>query len=178
MYYSNIKDCDIANGEGIRVSLFVSGCTNHCKNCFQPQTWDFNYGELFTEEVENKIFDMVNHNYVWGITILGGEPMEPKNQQEVMNFIDHFKQRFPDKTVWLYSGFTFERLLNFEEYCHTEITESLLRKIDVLVDGLFMEDLKNLSLKFRGSSNQRIIDVQKTFENKKITLMPIKDRKL
>ena len=178
MYFSTIKNCDIVNGLGVRVTIFVSGCTNHCKNCFQPETWDFCYGKEFTEEEENKFLQLLSPSYIDGLTILGGEPLEPRNQSGVLHLIERVRKEYPGKNIWCYSGFTFEKLMAPGEYCHTEITEKLLRQIDVLVDGRFVEELHKLTLRFRGSSNQRIIDLKKTFDTSKVVLMDIKDRNL
>ena len=180
MYFGNIKDCDIANGIGVRVTLFVSGCTNHCKNCFQPETWDFCYGKEFTQEEEDKIIEMLNRSYINGLTLLGGEPMEPKNQPGILKLVERVRKELPEKNIWLYSGFTFERLMTPGEYPRTEITEKILRQIDVLVDGRFVEELKSLTLRFRGSSNQRLIDLKKTFYNggTDVILLPLEDRHL
>ena len=180
MYFGNIKNCDIANGIGVRVTLFVSGCTNHCKNCFQPETWDFCYGKEFTKEEEDKLIEMLKPSYINGLTLLGGEPMEPKNQQGILNLVSRIREELPEKTIWCYSGFTFEKLMTPGEYSHTEITENILRMVDVLVDGLFVEELKQLTLRFRGSSNQRLIDLKKTFGNggKDVVLLPLEDRRL
>ena len=171
MNYGNIKNTDIANGEGIRVSLFVSGCTHHCKNCFNPETWDFCYGKPFTEEVEEKIIKMLEPDYVNGLTLLGGEPMEPQNQKALLPFIKKVREKFGNKkNIWCYTGFIFDKDLapNGRVYC--DATSELLKNIDVLVDGPFIEDLKNLSLKFRGSSNQRIINLPETFKTNEIVL--------
>ena len=180
MYFGNIKDCDIANGIGVRVTLFVSGCTNHCKNCFQPETWDFCYGKEFTQEEEDKLVNMLNRSYINGLTLLGGEPMEPKNQPGILKLVERVRKELPEKNIWLYSGFTFERLMTPGEYPYTEITEKILRQIDVLVDGRFVEELKSLTLRFRGSSNQRLIDLKKTFYNggTDVILLPLEDRHL
>lgn len=180
MYFGNIKNCDIANGIGVRVTLFVSGCTNHCKNCFQPETWDFCYGKEFTQEEEDKLIEMLKPSYTNGLTLLGGEPMEPKNQPGILKLVERVRKDLPEKTIWCYSGFTFERLMSPEEYPHTEITENILRQIDVLVDGRFVEDLKSVTLRFRGSSNQRLIDLKQTFYNggTDVILLPLEDRHL
>ncbi len=169
MYYAKINKCDIANGEGIRVSLFVSGCRNRCKGCFQPETWDFNYGTEFTQSTAEQIFSAVNNPSIRGITILGGEPMEPENQKELLPFIKEFKARFPDKTVWLYTGNTYGELTG-EHRTHTEHTEELLSYVDILVDGRFVEEEKSLGLRFRGSKNQRVIDMNETRKNGSITI--------
>ena len=169
MYYAKINKCDIANGEGIRVSLFVSGCRNRCKGCFQPETWDFYYGTEFTQSTAEQIFSAVNNPSIRGITILGGEPMEPENQKELLPFIKEFKARFPDKTVWIYTGNTYGELTG-EHRTHTEHTEELLSLVDILVDGRFVEEEKSLGLRFRGSKNQRVIDMNETRKNGSITI--------
>lgn len=164
MHYGEIKNCDIADGPGVRVSLFVSGCTNRCKNCFQPQTWDFGYGEEFTRETEDKIIALLGREYIAGLTVLGGEPFEPQNQRALLPFIKRVREALPEKNIWAYSGFTIEEMLKDGSHPHCEVTKELLGLIDVLVDGRFVEELKDISLKFRGSKNQRIIDVKKTLE--------------
>ena len=164
MHYGALKKFDIANGEGIRTSLFVSGCRNRCKNCFQPETWDFNYGRPFDEEAKKEIFDSMRSSSVRGITILGGEPMEPENQREILPLLREFREKFPDKTVWLFTGNLYEELtgaLGEHPKC-LDITAELLSLVDILVDGRFEEEKKRLGLRFRGSSNQRIIDMNKT----------------
>lgn len=170
MNYAEIKNCDIANGLGVRVSLFVSGCTHHCKNCFNEVTWDFHYGNVFDESVEEKIMDYLKPNHITGLTLLGGEPMEPTNQRALLPFVKRVKAMYPDKDIWLYSGYLFDKELLQESRARCEVTDELLNYIDVLVDGRFVEELKDISLKFRGSSNQRIIDVQKSLKNKTIVL--------
>ncbi len=178
MYYSTIKDCDIANGTGVRVTLFVSGCTNRCKNCFQPQTWDFKYGEPFTNETEEKIINMLRPAYIKGLTLLGGEPMEPQNQQTLVPFIKRVKKELPQKDIWCFTGFTYEALKTDGNHPRCDVTDEFLSLIDVLVDGKFVEELKSPALRFRGSSNQRLIDMNKTRESKDIVLLPDLDRKL
>ena len=172
MHYGAIKKFDIANGEGIRTTLFVSGCRNRCKGCFQPETWDFTYGQPFTKEVEEEIFATMSNSSVRGLTILGGEPMEPENQRELLPFIREFKSRFPDKTVWLYTGNLYEELTGKmgEHYKCIKFTEELLSYVDILVDGRFIEEEKRLGLRFRGSANQRIIDMNKTRKENNIVL--------
>lgn len=171
MNYGNIKNTDIANGEGIRVSLFVSGCTHHCKNCFNPETWNFNYGKEFTKEVEDSIIKMLEPDYVNGLTLLGGEPMEPSNQRGLLPFIKRIREKFGNKkNIWCYTGYTLESDLQNESRARCEVTDELLSHIDVLVDGEFVEELKNISLKFRGSSNQRVIDLPKTLSENKLSL--------
>ena len=178
MYYSAIKNCDIANGTGVRVSIFVSGCTNHCKNCFQPETWDFEYGNEFTSEVEDKIIEMMKPSYINGITILGGEPMEPRNQSGVKKLIDRVRFEYPEKTIWIYSGFTYEDIIKQGAYPNTKYTSDILMKIDVLVDGKFKQELASPVLKFRGSSNQRIIDIPRTIISKEVKEIEYDDRQL
>ena len=161
MYYGAIKKCDIANGEGVRVSLFVSGCRNRCKGCFQPETWDFTYGKLFDRAAEDEIFSALYNDAVRGLTVLGGEPMEPENQQELLGLLRSVKKMLPTKTVWLYTGNTYEELTG-DHRNHTADTDELLSYVDVLVDGRFIEEEKSLGLRFRGSKNQRIIDMNAT----------------
>lgn len=164
MYYGTVKKFDVANGEGIRTTLFVSGCTNRCKNCFQPETWAFDYGEPFTDEVAEDILSTFEISSVRGLTVLGGEPMEPSNQRALLPFLKEFKRRYPDKTLWLFTGNLYEELTGKlgEHPKHLDITEELLSLVDILVDGRFEEENKRLGLRFRGSSNQRIIDMNKT----------------
>ncbi len=169
MNYCAIKRNDIANGEGIRTTLFVSGCRNRCEGCFQKETWDFNYGEPFDEEAAELIFKTFENPVVRGLTILGGEPMEPENQAGLLPFLTEFKKRFPSKTVWLYTGNLYEELTG-EHPKHIDITEQLLTLVDILVDGRYIEKQKRLGLKFRGSENQRIIDMKKTLEAGEIVL--------
>ncbi len=170
MYYGTIKKLDIANGEGVRVTLFVSGCRNHCKNCFQPQTWDFDYGEPFTEETQEQILEWLEPSYVNGLTLLGGEPFEPENQRALVPFLRRVRERYPQKTVWSFSGFTLEELKDENCRGRCEVTDEMLSLLDVLVDGRFVEELKNISLRFRGSSNQRLIDMNETRRQGKIVL--------
>lgn len=168
--YGNIKKTDIANGIGIRVSIFVSGCTRHCKNCFNSETWDFNYGRPFTNETENEIMEALSKSYINGLTILGGEPFEASNQQGILPFIKRIREELPDKTIWCYTGCTLEKELQTDGYWRCEITDELLANIDVLVDGPFIESFHDVSLSFKGSSNQRIIDMKKTLENGGVVL--------
>lgn len=178
MHYSTIKDCDIANGIGVRITLFVSGCTNHCKNCFQPQTWDFDFGEPFTEETEEKLLEMLKPDYINGLTLLGGEPMEPQNQRALVPFLKRVREVYPNKNVWCFTGFTYEILKTDGSHPRCEVTDEMLSLIDVLVDGRYVDELKDLTLQFRGSSNQRLIDMVKTRENGEVTLLPNNDRTL
>ena len=174
MHYCNIKDCDIANGIGVRVSLFVSGCRNHCKNCFQPETWAFDYGEEFTAETEDKILKMLAPSYIHGLTVLGGEPMEPENQKALLPFLKRIKATYPDKNIWLFSGFTLEEIRSPGCRANTEYAPEILKLLDVLVDGRFVEEKKDISLRFRGSSNQRLIDIPATLATGKVTLWSAK----
>lgn len=171
MNYGEIKKNDIANGEGVRTSLFVSGCRHHCKNCFNQSTWDFGFGELFTEKTQEDILSSCEPDWVNGLSLLGGEPFEPENQKVILPFLIMFKERFPNKNIWCYSGFTFEEITGQEKSrAHTDISKEMLGLIDILVDGRFVEEKKDISLVFRGSSNQRIIDVKKSLKEKKIIL--------
>ena len=170
MHYGEIKNCDIANGIGVRVSLFVSGCTNHCEGCFQPETWDFNYGNDFTEETENRILEMLAPDYICGLTVLGGEPFEPENQRVLVDFLRKVRRKYPEKSIWCLTGFTLEMLETEGTHCHCEATEEMLSLIDVLVDGRFDKSKKNISLRFRGSENQRLIDLNLTRECGTLTL--------
>lgn len=170
MNYGEIKNCDIANGIGVRISLFVSGCTNHCEDCFQPETWDFGYGEEFTEETEQKIIEMLSPSYICGLTVLGGEPFEPSNQRRLLPFLKRVRETYPDKSIWCFTGFTLEQLEEEGTHCHCEATQEMLSLIDVLVDGRFDKNLKNISLRFRGSENQRLIDLKSTRECGTLTL--------
>lgn len=160
MHYGKIRNCDIANGQGVRVSLFVSGCRNHCKNCFQPETWDFDYGTPYTEKTEEYIIQLLSKPYIQGLTILGGEPLEPENQQGLLRLLKRVKSDYPEKDIWCYTGYTLEQALEEGSPCRCDVTDELLSAIDVLVDGRFVEELKNITLKFRGSSNQRIISMK------------------
>ncbi|MGN1123743.1 MAG: anaerobic ribonucleoside-triphosphate reductase activating protein [Eubacterium sp.] len=171
MNYGEIKKNDIANGEGIRTSLFVSGCRHHCKNCFNQNTWDFSFGEPFTEETMTEIFKSCEPEWINGISLLGGEPFEPENQRVLLPFLIMFNERFKNKTVWCYSGFTLEEITGKKpSRAFTDISTEMLSNIDVLVDGEYVEEKKDISLVFRGSSNQRIIDVKKSLDADEIVL--------
>lgn len=171
MNYCSIHPRDIANGVGVRVALFVSGCRNHCKNCFQPETWDFNYGDPFTEAVEDRILEELSPFFVDGLTVLGGEPFEQENQRGLLPFLKRVRAELPGKTIWAYSGFTWEQLTGREPArCRCEVTDELLSLLDVLVDGPFVEEQKDISLQFRGSANQRIIDVPATLRSGAVVL--------
>lgn len=171
MHFASIKNFDIANGVGVRVSLFVSGCNHHCKECFNQEAWDFNYGNEFTDEEANKIIEMLKPDYIKGLSLLGGEPMEIVNQKGILPLVKKVKELYPNKNIWCYSGFTFEQIEKMMEEFDT--TRELVKYIDVLVDGKFMIEKKDISLKFRGSSNQRIIDLAKSLEKKEVVLLDI-----
>lgn len=169
MNYANIKTYSIENGTGVRVSLFVSGCTHHCKDCFNEQAWDFGYGAPFTEDTENAVIEALAPDYMAGITLLGGEPMEPVNQRGLLPLLKRIRKELPQKTVWAYTGYVYEDLLEGGR-AHCEVTEELLSLCDILVDGPFIAEKKNISLRFRGSENQRIIDLKATRETGKVVL--------
>lgn len=206
MNYGNIKFNDIANGQGVRTSLFVSGCTHHCKNCFNSETWDFNFGKPFTREVEDKILSSLAPEHINGLTLLGGEPMEPANQAALLPFVKRVKAKYPNKTIWCYSGYLFDKELLCEDLpyadgkthqtaqphlvekivdgkktlvsrAHSPITKELLGYIDILVDGEFVQDLKDITLRFKGSSNQRVIDVQASLKQNAIVLSPLNEKR-
>ena len=164
MNYAEIKYCDIANGIGVRTSLFVSGCTHHCENCFNKETWDFKFGKPFDSDTEQKILQSLKPSYIDGLSLLGGEPFEPINQRGLVGLLKRVKEEYPDKTVWCYTGYTLESDLLSESRARCEVTDEMLSYIDVLVDGEFVQELYDISLRFRGSSNQRLIDVKKTLE--------------
>lgn len=166
MRYNKIRKMDISNGPGVRVSIFMQGCSFHCKNCFNPETWDFKSGTEFTDETIDKIIDLANNDYIKGLSILGGEPMHPNNIKGTTKLAKKFKEIYPDKTIWVWSGFLFDRDLKDKE---------VLNYIDVLVDGRYEDELHDFSLKWKGSSNQRVIDVKKTLKNNKIVLLKEKE---
>ncbi len=171
MHYGEIKKCDVANGPGVRVTLFVSGCTNRCEGCFQPQTWDFCFGKPFTRETEDMLLEWLSPAYVAGLTLLGGEPFEPENQRALLPFVRRVKAAYPGKTIWAFSGFYLENeLLKDGSHPRCEATDELLSLIDVLVEGRFVLAQKDISLKFRGSRNQRIVDMNKSREAGEIVL--------
>ena len=168
MYFSEIKECDIANGPGVRVTLFVSGCTHHCKGCFNEMTWDFQYGRQFGEEDIEKILKLLEPSYIAGLTLLGGEPMEYVNQQGLLPLLRSVKEKYPEKSVWCYTGYLYDKDI-LQDFCKKwQETEEMLSYLDVIVDGEFVEELKDISLRFRGSSNQRIIDVKKSMNTGEI----------
>lgn len=184
MYYGNIKPFSIENGPGVRVSLFVSGCRNHCKNCFSSHTWDFHYGAPFDEAAQDTVMRELESTYCAGLTVLGGEPMEPENQRDLLPFLRRVKEKFPQKTIWIYTGFVLiktgaelpfsfqdtERTDEGRDRANTEVLRDILALTDVLVDGRFVEEEKSLLLAFRGSENQRIIDMKKTLAEGEICL--------
>ena len=174
MKYGEIKNYDIANGEGVRVTLFVSGCTHHCKGCFNAETWDFNFGKPFTTEIEDKLIEDLRPGYIAGLTLLGGEPFEPVNQRALLPFVRRVREMYPDKTIWCYTGYTYDTDLAAEGKAYCECTDELLSLLDILVDGEFVEELKDITLVFRGSSNQRVIDVQKSLQAGQVCLYPVK----
>lgn len=174
MNYCALKNCDVANGPGMRVSLFVSGCTNHCPGCFQPETWDFDYGQPFTEETEARVLKLLSPSYITGLTLLGGDPFEPCNQRGLLPLLKKIREQLPKKTIWAYSGFLLDgELLRDGSHPRCEVTDEMLRYLDVLVDGRFVEAKKDVTLKFRGSGNQRIIDVPKSLEAGEVILLDI-----
>ena len=172
MNYATIKWYDIANGEGVRISLFVSGCTHRCKNCFNEIAWDFSYGEIFDDAVQEKILAELGSSYIAGLSLLGGEPLEPQNQGALLPFIRALKKRYPEKSIWCYTGYVLDEKTGLltAKGANTADTAELISYFDVLVDGPYVEDLKDIRLKFRGSSNQRVIDVQKTLQSGKVIL--------
>ena len=170
MNYATITWYDVSNGPGVRVSLYVSGCRNHCKNCFNPETWDFNYGKPFTEEVEKSIINGLRPPYIKGFTLLGGDPFEPENQLVLAPFLKRLRKEFPEKSFWCFTGYDYERDLLTGKLGDAERVEEMLECLDVLVDGKFVEELKDLNLRFRGSSNQRIILLKPSLAQDKIVL--------
>ena len=167
MNFMEIKKSDIANGPGVRVSIFVSGCTHHCKGCFNPDTWDFDAGKPFDKSVEDELITLLSRDYIAGLTLLGGEPMEPQNRAVLLPFLRRVREALPEKNIWCYSGYTFEELL-------ADGAEDMLELIDVLVDGRFVLEKKDIRLAFRGSSNQRILDMKKSLADKTPVLFELK----
>ena len=164
MNYATIKPVDIANGPGVRVSLFVSGCTHRCKGCFNEEAWDFQFGKPFTEEVQKQLRSSLDHDYIEGLTLLGGEPMEPSNQESLLPFIKAVREHLPGKTIWCFTGYDFEKDILGKMMKTSAVTRELIPLFDVMVDGKFVAEKKNLSLKFRGSENQRVLNVKKSLE--------------
>jgi len=170
MNYATIKKYDVANGPGVRVSLFVSGCTHHCEGCFNKEAWDFNYGKPFTDKEMDEIIEALKPNYINGLSLLGGEPFECSNQKCLLELVKRVKETYPEKSIWAYSGYLFDEDILEKQCPKQEETKELISYIDVLVDGEFMRDLKNPNLFYRGSSNQRIIDVKKSLQENKTIL--------
>ena len=171
MHYGELKKCDIANGAGVRVTLFVSGCTNHCPDCFQPQTWAVCYGREFTDATKAEIFAELDKPFVSGLTVLGGEPFEPRNQRDLLPLLREVREKYPKKDIWCFTGFRLEdELLRDGSYPRCEVTDALLACIDILVDGRFVKELKDISLQFRGSRNQRVIDMARTRETGQVAI--------
>lgn len=168
MHYAKIKECDVANGPGVRVSVFVSGCNHHCKGCFNEIAWNFEYGNEFNQETIDKVLKDLDKDYIEGLSLLGGEPLEHSNQKGLLPLIKQVKEKFPQKSIWCYTGFDYEKDVMGNMYKNWDETKELIDNIDVIVDGKFEESLKNPSLKFRGSSNQRIIDVQKSIASNQV----------
>lgn len=170
MNYGQIKKTDIANGPGVRVSLFVSGCTHHCKGCFNPETWDFGYGQEFTDAVQGEILGLLKPDFIAGLTVLGGEPFEPANQCALLPFLKKVRERYPQKTIWCYTGYLLDGQLWRDSAARCEATDEMLSLIDVLVDGEFVQGEKDISLQFRGSKNQRVIDVPRSLGQGRVCL--------
>ena len=170
MNYAAIKDCDIANGPGVRVSLFVSGCTHHCRGCFNEVAWDFGYGEPFTQDTIDQILQMLAPDHICGITLLGGEPFEPQNQPPLLELLRQIKQKYPQKSIWAFSGYLFDEDILAGKLGPWDVTREYISYLNVLVDGPFVLERKDLSLRFRGSSNQRIIDVPASLQKGEIVL--------
>lgn len=173
MYYGNIKKNDIANGKGVRVTLFVSGCTNHCKNCFQPETWNFDYGKPYTKETEDEIIEALKPSHIAGLTLLGGEPFEPENQRELVKLLHRIRKELPEKNIWSFTGFILDQDLLDGGRKHCEVTDEMLSLLDVLVDGPFKEEEKDITLAFRGSRNQRVIDMKKSLKEQEVVELEV-----
>lgn len=171
MNYATIKPVDIANGPGVRVSLFVSGCTHRCKGCFNEEAWDFQFGKPFTQEVQEQLLSSLDHDYIEGLTLLGGEAMEPSNQEALLPFIRAVRERLPQKTIWCFTGYDFEKDILGRMMEASSVTRELIPLFDVMVDGKFVAEKRNLSLKFRGSENQRVLNVKKSLEEKQAVWM-------
>lgn len=170
MNYADIKYVDVANGPGVRVSIFVSGCTHYCKGCFNQEAWDFNYGKPYTDETENEIIKYLSPKYIRGLSLLGGDPLEPSNMEALVPLLRRIKREMPEKDIWCYTGCVFETDVLGRLWNEYGFTKDFMENIDILVDGPFVEELKNVNLRFRGSENQRIIDVKKSFETGKTEL--------
>ncbi|MBQ6546653.1 MAG: anaerobic ribonucleoside-triphosphate reductase activating protein [Bacilli bacterium] len=165
MNYNKIRKMDISDGPGVRVSIFMQGCQFHCKNCFNPETWDFNKGKEFTEHTINRVLELAEKEYIQGLSILGGEPMHPKNEENTLKLAKAFKEKYPKKDIWMWSGFLYEDIKDKE----------IFKYIDVLIDGQYKDELHDFRLKYRGSSNQRVIDIKKSIKNKKTCLLDLKE---
>ena len=174
MNFATIKPVDIANGEGVRVSLFVSGCRHACKNCFNKEAWSFDYGEAYTSQIQERVLKALAPAHIAGLTLLGGEPFEPENQEGLLNLVKEVKKQYPNKNIWCFTGFLYDYELLGKSRANTPFTLPLLKHIDVLVDGRFVEELKDITLKFRGSKNQRLIDVQKSLKTGEVELYTLK----
>ncbi len=177
MNYANIKEFDIADGPGVRVSLFVSGCRHHCKGCFQPETWDFRYGQPYSLHTEEHLLELLRPAYIQGLTLLGGEPFEPENQKALAALLRRVRDEMPEKDIWCYTGYTIDTDLRSGGKVYTKYTDTMLGCLDVLVDGEFVEEKKDISLRFRGSANQRIIDVPRTLAEGQIVLSPLHEKR-
>lgn len=176
MYYADIKNYDIANGKGVRVSLFVSGCPHHCPNCFNEEAWDYHYGKPFTEEIINEIIELLKPSYINGLTLLGGEPLYPDNQKGLLPLLKKVKETYPEKDIWCYTGYLFDKEILDLMVPKYDFTKEVLSYLDVLVDGRFIESLHNKGLAFRGSSNQRVIDVKQSLKERKVIEIPVADK--
>lgn len=176
MYYADIKNYDIANGKGVRVSLFVSGCPHHCPNCFNEEAWDYHYGKPFTKETIDEIIELLKPSYINGLTLLGGEPMYPENQKDILPLLKKVKETYPEKDIWCYTGYLFDKEILDLMVPKYDFTKEVLSYLDVLVDGRFIESLHNKGLIFRGSSNQRIIDVKQSLKEHKVIEIPVEDK--
>lgn len=170
MYYGNIKNYDIADGEGVRVTLFCSGCTNHCEGCFQPETWNFHYGKEYTKDTEDHLIDLLTNPNIQGLTLLGGDPFEPDNQRAILPLLRRLHTELPEKDVWAYTGFIYDLDLVEGGRRHVEVTDEFLSYIDILVDGPFILAEKDITLYFKGSANQRLIDMKKTLASGKVVI--------
>lgn len=170
MNYGEIKKNDIANGNGVRVSLFVSGCRNHCRGCFQPETWNFDYGRHYTKETEQEILNALRPLHISGLTLLGGDPFEPENQRELLPLLRRIRAELPGKSIWAFTGYILDQDLLEGGRKHTEVTDEMLSLIDVLIDGPFIEEQKDITLQFRGSANQRLIDLPASLKEQEVIL--------
>lgn len=170
MNYGEIKKNDIANGNGVRVSLFVSGCRNHCRGCFQPETWNFDYGRPYTKETEQEILNALRPLHISGLTLLGGDPFEPENQRELLPLLRRIRAELPGKSIWAFTGYILDQDLLEGGRKHTEVTDEMLSLIDVLIDGPFIEEQKDITLQFRGSANQRLIDLPASLKEQEVIL--------